>query len=282
MVKFVKGALLAAVASFVLAGVSMASHDADISDAELKCQLAGSKSAGKFVGGKSKCASKCMANFWKGLNPDTDCLAPYGGATAQCINDTVLGLKGVENKFGAAIKKACDPGTKAGTDCPECYSGGDCSDAGYATDQVQNIEGQVDSFGPGVFCERAGATKEEQKCQLNTAKVLSKLVAGVNKCYEKCVANAHKGIGTLAACLPPASDAVTTACINKADTKAIAGVDKLCSGKLLTTGDPTASPDCPGVDQYPSGAQWVNLVETAISGNVPSTFCGSPSGAFID
>jgi hypothetical protein len=253
------------------------------------------KAGSKFVGAKAKCASKCLQNFWKppegSINPDTDCLAPYGGATAECVKDTtpIDGLKGAEDKFALSIKKKCDGVTKPGAECPGCYSGGDCSDSGYATDQVQNIEGQVDSFGPGVFCERAGASKEEQTCQLNTAKTLSKLVGSVNKCYDKCIKNSHKGIGTFGDCLPPASDATTLACIGKADLKAIAGVDKKCAPRCydgpdvdtlpdtcsVTAGGCTTDADCGSqanradcsavTDSYPSGAQWVNLVETAIS-----------------
>jgi hypothetical protein len=36
------------------------------------------------------------------------------------------------------------------------------------------------------------------------------------------------------------------------------------------------------VDDYPDGAAWTNLVDIAIEGNVPGTYCPSPSGAFLD
>jgi len=54
--------------------------------------------------------------------------------------------------------------------------------SGYAGDYEQTIEGQVDSFVPGVGCELVGATKEEQKCETNTSKSLVKQVAGVHCC----------------------------------------------------------------------------------------------------
>lgn len=246
-----------------------------LTDAEFKCQAKVSKAAAKFVDKKAKCASKCLQDFWKGKHSnEADCLAPYGGSTAECIDDTVTDKKGAEDKFRDAILKSCDPGTKSNTDCPECYSGGDCSTSGEATNRVQDIEGQVDSFGPGVFCERAGATKEEQKCQLNTAKTLAKHVKGINKCYDKCFSNARKGKIDEATCAPPASDPATAECVNKADGKSIAKIDKKCA-------DIGASPDnCGG--PYPDGASWVNLVDIAITGNVPGTYCGSPSGAFVD
>src|SRR6185369_274457 len=171
-----------------------------VTDAEFKCEQAVDKAGAKFVGAKSKCVSKCLTTFWKGDGPSSDCFPPYGGVTAQCIDDTVLNLKGAEDKFGIAIKKACDPATKPGTDCPECYNGGDC--VAFANDQVANLEGQVDSFVPGVACE-LGADAGEQKCQLSTAKALSKLVGSVVKCYDKCQKNARKGLITEASCAPP-------------------------------------------------------------------------------
>jgi hypothetical protein len=147
--------------------------------------------------------------------------------------------------------------------------------AGEAGARVQNIEGQVDSFGPGVFCEQPGADAAETACEQNTAKSLAKLVGSVNKCYDKCNANVRKGLLPTGVCGPPATDPMTMACINAADSKVILLVNKKCS-------DVGAIPDCSGTDDYPNGQSWVNLVEVAISGNIPGTYCASPSGAFLD
>ena len=238
---------------------------AQATDAEFKCEQKATQASTKFVASKSKCVSKCLTNFWKGVGSSADCFPPYGGTTAQCIDDTVLDLKGAEDKFRDAIRKSCDPTLKSTLDCPECYSGGDCSAAGYAGDYVQTIEGQVDSFVPGVACE-IGGDAGEQKCMTNTAKALSKQVGGVVKCYLKCFANARKGLISAATCLPPAADPVTAACIAKVDGKTIIAVNKLC-------GDAGQIPDCSGTDDYPDGATWVNLVDIAISGNIPNNFC---------
>ena len=276
MVKFVKGALLTAAVSIALGGIASAQA---LTDAEFKCQTSVSKAGSKFVGSKAKCAMKCLAGARKvpPLNPASDCFAPYGGTTLFCIADA---LKGAEGKFATAIRKACDPTFKVGTDCPECYSSGDCNQE--SIDRVANIEGQVDSFGPGVFCDQDGANppdadKLENTCEINTAKTLSKLVGSINKCYDKCNSGIRKGTITAGSCNPPSpSDPVTAACINAADAKSIAGVNKKC-------GDVGVSPDCNGIaDSYPSGASWTGLVDLAISGNVPGTYCPSPSGAFID
>jgi hypothetical protein len=240
-------------------------------EAEFKCEAAVSKNGAKFVKAKAKCIDKCLTAFWKGDQPESDCLPPtYGGVTAECIDDTVLDAKGAQDKFRNAILKACDPATKDTNDCPECYSGGDCSTSGHATSQVQNIEGQVDSFVPGVACERAGADVDEQKCQKGTAKALVKQVGSVVKCYDKCKKNEFKGLVSPGVCDPPASDPATQACVLKGNDKATAAIDKICSPPPPKT---IARPDCPTPDQYPSGAQWVNLVDIAISGNIPTTYC---------
>jgi hypothetical protein len=272
MVKFAKGALLAGVVSFALAGIASAQA---LTDAEFKCEQSTNKAGAKFVKNKSKCVSKCLSNAWKGAGSFSDCNPPYGGSTLNpCITEPTF-RKGAEEKFEDGIRKACDPSFKVGTDCPECYSGGNCTQE--ASDRVQNIEGQIDSFVPGVACEQSGADAGEQACQLNTAKVLTKQVASVTKCYAKCETNARKGLITQASCDPPASDPATATCVNTADGKCVAGVNKKC-------GDVAAIPDCtaPNSDDYPNGSAWCNLVDVAITGNIPGTFCDSPSSAFLD
>jgi hypothetical protein len=259
-----KASLLAGAAALLAAPLAFA----QATDAEFKCEAATSKAGAKFVGAKSKCVQKCLAAYWKaepdgtGGTPEGDCLPPYAGATATCVYDP---LKGAEGKYSLAILKACDPATKSTNDCPECYSGGDCSLSGHATNQVQNIEGQVDSFVPGVGCERPGADAGEQKCQTGTAKALTKQVGSVVKCYDKCKASERKGTIPPGSCGPPPSDAKTQECVNKGNTKTIAAIDKICGVGTR--------PDCGGTDMYPTGAQWVNLVDVAISGNVPTNYC---------
>lgn len=235
--------------------------------AEFKCEAATSKNGAKFISAKAKCVDKCLSNFWKGLGPESDCLPPYGGPTAFCIFDS---LKGAEGKYAMAIKKACDPATKPTNECPDCYSGGDCTDAGHAGNQVQSLEGQLDSFVPGVACERAGADANEQKCQRAAAKALSKQVGTIVKCYDKCKSNEFKGLVASGSCNPPASDPATQTCVANGNAKTIAAIDKVCSPVAPA---PIARPDCPGPDQYPTGAAWVNLVDLSISGNIPTTYC---------
>ena len=267
-------------------------------DAQFKCEQNVDKAGAKFVAAKSKCISKCAVNAWKAIGTFADCFPPYGGNTALCIKDTVNGLKGAEDKFTASIRKNCDNTFKAGTECPTCYNSGDCSTSGYATDQVANLEGQVDSFVPGVLCETTGADPTEQKCENTTAKALVKQVSGVVKCYDTCQKNARALLFPESQCDPPASEPVTAACIAKVDNKAILTIDKACGPECFggnTTcgsntgacsndatvqcgcdadcGDQSAAADCSSTDDYPTGSAWVNLVDIAISGNQPNTYC---------
>ena len=144
----------------------------DVLPKEFTCMSAQTKFASRFWAAKTKCVSKCLANLWRGIEPnDGNCMPPYGGSTALCVNDTVFGTKGAENKFEASVMKACVTGS--GANCPECYAPDGC---GLEPTQnlVQSHEAQVDSFIPAFFCERAGADRAEQKCQLNTAKAVTK------------------------------------------------------------------------------------------------------------
>src|SRR5262245_40255821 len=100
MVKFMKGALLAGVASFALTTVVSA---APITDDQFKCQAGVSKSGAKFVGAKAKCASKCLQNAIKGLHTSTECFPPYQGEAEKCIiTDPLKPGKSAEEKFSAA------------------------------------------------------------------------------------------------------------------------------------------------------------------------------------
>lgn len=57
-----------------------------------------------------------------------------------------------------------------------------------------------------------------------------------------------------------------------AGSKAVAAIDKVCD---------LGEPDCygPGLD---SGNDWVALAEAAVDTTIVQTYCGSPSGAFLD
>ena len=242
---------------------------------ELKCQLKSATAEAKFVKGKYKCVSKCWYEYWHSgsMSSFDDCLPPYGGVTALCINDTIYGVKGVENKFSAAILKACTPPPTR--ECPECYSGGDCN--AEAASRVAAAEDGIDAFVPGIVCERDTAMPQEQWCQRGVMKALAKLFGAQQKCYAKCQSNAFKGLLPASACQPYPSDPTTATCVNIAETKTASAINKICNDAEV----PHSAPECGG-GSYPDGAAWANLASIWTAGTVVQNYCGSPSGAFVE
>ncbi len=274
LTRFVSALAVAAVAATV--SVASAQTGVGVSKEKFKCEASTSKAGVKFIGAKTKCILKCEAGARKGSNPFSDCEPPYGGATTFCIGDVV---KGAQTKFAAGIVKAC---TKSAAYCPSCYSGGDCSVTGHAAATVANLEVQLDAFAPAVACEDT-TDKAIAKCIDGNAKALSKFVGAKTKCYDKCLAGENKGKIPPGSCVAGAvTDVKTSDCITKASGKAAASFAKVCTV--------ASTPACyndgvnpPAIIPSPStGAGWVALVELAVDSTVPTTYCGSASGAFID
>lgn len=242
---------------------------------ELKCETGQSKTTGKFVAAKAKCAMKCLSTARKTMGPYTDCTPPYGGATATCISDTTTG-KGAEQKAVAGITKGCT------SECPACYADNTPSDCPGGVGFVATAETNVDVVGPAVFClENSGMTptKEQAKCEDGVAKALVKYVGSFGNAVSKCVTNAFNGkIGpndcVFSGMPPTVPDPATQAAIGKAATKTAASIDKVCAN---VTG---ATPPCYTLT---SGTQLTNLITGIVAGTSPDSFCGgSPSGAFLD
>ncbi len=222
-----------------------------------RCQHATATATVKFFTAKHKCVVRCEANYRKGIGSSSDCLAPYAGLTATCITDP---LKGAEAKASLAIRKACNLTGR----CPTCYAGGDCTT--FADDWVLNIEGQLDSFVPGIWCDPT-TDPPVGKCMDYTGNAIWKYYGARQKCYDKCFTNEAKGLVAADSCNAPASDPVTVACIGIAASKATAAIDKYCA-------DSGVAPSCG--DSYPSGANWTSLASIASDDNMPLLYCASP------
>ena len=259
-----------------LAMMARGGHAQTLTPLELKCQLKSAAAEAKFVQSKFRCVSHCWYDYWHSgsMSSYADCLPPYGGETALCINDTLFGLKGAENKFSTAVVNACTPPPTR--DCPECYSGGDCT--AEASNRVTDVGSMVDSLVPGIFCEQASAMPQAQWCQRGVAKGLSKLVGAEHKCFAKCQANAFKGLVSASACQPFPSDPTTASCVNTVIAKITLAIDKICNDAEV----PHSEPECPDPGTYPDGAAWTNLATFWTFGDVVANYCGSPSGAFVD
>jgi pimeloyl-ACP methyl ester carboxylesterase len=234
---------------------------------DLHCEAGTSKSLGKFVKKKRACIQKCVNKARKAAGPFTECLAPYGGDTATCIQDP---SKGAEAKARGRNAKACAKG------CPACYDAeGNCPDG---ANFVAAAEKNVDDTGPLVYCLEAAdttPTKPQAKCEDAVAKNLVKFAAAKGKCFDKCVDQEFKGKIPAGSCTTASpSDAATQACIQKAADKAAGGIDDLC-------GAAGATPPC-FAPERDSGAEWTAVVENIVDANVPLLYCSSPSGAFLD
>lgn len=257
----VSGVLLALIALPTVAG-------AQITKDELKCQVLGAGTLGQYIGAVQNCVIKCVVGARKGKNPAADCLPPYAGDTARCIDQPT---SGAEDKAIAKFARGCDNG------CPDCYQGGQCN--AVAVSRVLNASVQIDAVVPVVYCDETsspdGLTKLEGKCQDNALKQVAKFASKKLKCYSKCENDEFRGSLPPGSCLPPApADARTAACIANAEARAITVIDKAC-------GPPKGeAPECWGSSV--DGAFLVAGFEAWVDGIVPAQFCGSPSGAFLD
>jgi hypothetical protein len=230
----------------------------DVNGAEFSCMKAAVETAGKLYYARTKCEIRCVKAVWRNNGLDADCQPPYGGRTAEC-------MARAEAKFVKKWLKACDPATDATRDCPECYSGGDCSASGEAAARASLIANESDTYFPGFLCERAGATTAEQRCQQATAKAIGKIYGPRLACYQACFFVARKGVHPMSDCLPPTSDVVTANCIDKVAAPYLEDIDQHCTA-------PGAAPDgCGGA--YPTSADWDNLDQISVAYDVGPTFC---------
>ncbi len=226
-----------------------------ITATECKCQTATGKAQGKFAQSKQKCLTKCQQGARKGKNPQSDCAAPYAGTTATCVQKAEAKAEAAETKGNCA------------KDCPECYSNGNCTADGVT--RTMNTESQIDVLVPVVYCSPAPTDKNEVKCQDTQAAEAAKFASAKAACYAKCRDAECKGKAASGSCTPPASDAKTVACIQKVESKCVANVDKKCTGH---------TPSC---STFTSGTQLCNAIESAVDSGDSSTYCASPSGAFV-
>ena len=246
----------------VLAAALVAgSASAALTGDESKCELTASKTVAKFAGKKVKCLNKCWSHLRKG---DPAICEPAGSRdvdTQGCIDEA-------EAKSNAGQLKKCT------ADCPECYSGGDCTaDASSKTATAESLIDTQDSGSAAVHCNGGTVSKDQGKCQDNAAKTLTKAVAALSKCTQKCRKNEEKGKVPPGSCTPPASDPKTSDCVTNAVNKCKIGVNKKCVG--------AATPAC-WAPPFNDGDGWCNLVKGIVDGQYNSYFCSSPSGAFLE
>lgn len=223
----------------------------DLTKDEGKCQSKTVQSLFNYVPAVGKCVMKCE----KGTPGDPACdpdLATglFGGATGAC-------QRAAAQKAISATVKGC------AKDCPECY-GGDCSAAAFS---LMQTDLQIAALAPILYCDATNG----RKCQDTTVKTLGKYAPKRETCYSKCRKAQYKG-KIQSGCTPPATDAATVACLNKKESKAVAAIDKKCTG--------ADKPACYGAN---TGATWTMVVDAAVDAvsGEDGNWCASPSGAFL-
>lgn len=226
----------------------------DFTGDELKCQNGTSTAFAKLVGARAKCLTRCYQGLREGLVPATDCAPPgFGGDTAACVLDAA---KGVEAKALATLGKVCVK------DCPECYAGGDCT--ANATAVVDVAATVMDSqLVPFIYCgTQAALTPVQAKCQDSALKQAAKLAGAIAKCTAKCKTAEGAGKVPPGSCGPAPLDLATATCIQTAQGKVTAAIDKGCS---------VERPSC-----YPgfAGLLFAGLTTAVMDGQNAPTYCG--------
>jgi len=109
----------------------------------------------------------------------------------------------------------------------------------------------------------------EAQCQQAVAQSLGKLAVARAQCAVKCDQNAVKGKEPASDCTAPYAGAMF-ACLNDADGKAAAGMQKKCA---------TACPTCyAGGDCATFESSIVGLVDNTLNLQAPIVFCGGTTG----
>jgi hypothetical protein len=254
-------ALLALVLGAALVRMASAQPlEPDVTTEEFRCMAVTSRASQRFVKNRLKCVTKCFQRYWHLQAAEVECLPPYAGATLECI----AGADGTEARLTAAIVKRCD--ALRGKDCPECWSGGDCSAAGEASARPATLAPMIDALVADVFCERASASLDERDCQLKTSKYLAKLVRNAGRCSDVCAAQARAGTVAFAECLDRASITMA-ACLAALAVRPVHAIEVACHAEF-------ADPDGCG-DPYPTATDWSTRAETEFAPPFGGpTYCG--------
>ena len=183
---------------------AVAVHDADVNDAEFKCQFKTETIAWKNFAKRIACVVSCQRDARAASQPPNDCVPSFAGSTQGCVN-------GVNGKSQSGICKACNP------DAPECYpSAPTCPDLADAL--LAQPQGDADDLMADVYCDDSGSgdglTELEARCQDSTGKLLAKFGARKGTCLAKCHRLEHRGSTPPGSC-PNDALGKTTACISK-------------------------------------------------------------------
>jgi hypothetical protein len=251
---------------------------------EAKCQQTAGFEQGKYASKKANCITKCYKDSSSGKVPYSDCQPPYGGDTASCNASA-------NSKGASKINKTCnEPLAKGKDSCPDCYSananiGANCQNSGtfFTTDQVDFF---IDTIfvGPLGCADPATLDKDQNGCVQAMGKGGGKMAMKFSNCYKKCRGSVEKGQATADSCSAPATDAngvglpgknaTLVGCLAKEISKLRDTYGKKCASQPACWDDFVLTQDMPN--------NFIGTINGVYGVADPTTYCGSPSAAFID
>jgi hypothetical protein len=157
----------------------------------------------------------------------------------------------------------------AGSDCPECYSDGDCPD--YTSSTFSQLGSLIDQAVQTIYCDDSfspdGLTHAEQQCQSGLTRAAGRFIEALLHCTANCEKSVHRGTTGFSSCEAafvdtPTFDPKTQRCIDRARANMLESCEGHCQ-------DP---PDCFDL----TCSQTVALLEQEAAGLQPVTYCQEP------
>jgi hypothetical protein len=220
--------------------------------AEFKCQKALGGSLAALGTATAACLAECRSS------PGRRCFEFSPDAiTADCLDRARTAAE-------LPLLRSC-----AGSDCPECYDGGDCSD--YTGSAFSDAVSIADATTSALYCDDSfsadGLTRDEQRCQRGLLRADARFVQGVERCFSHCQEAVNRGATGFSSCSSafvdaPSFDPRTQRCIDRARGR----LRDSCAGHCQ---DP---PDCFGS----SCDQAAAALEAQTFGLEPTAYCQEP------
>jgi hypothetical protein len=225
---------------------------ATLTSREFRCQNAFGRSLVALSDGAGACLVECETTPGRRCSPfSTDAI------TADC-------LARAQADAQIPVLRDC-----SGSDCPECYSNGNCPS--YTSSAFSQEASLVSQGIQTVYCDDSfspdGLTRAEQQCQRGLTRAGGRFIEALLRCTANCEKSVQHGSTGFSSCEAafvdtPTFDPKAQRCIDRARATFL----KSCEGHCQ---DP---PDCFDL----TCSQTVALVEQEAAALQPATYCQEP------